>query len=90
MLLLFSDFYKGVKDPDRLYSVSCCEGLSIDVLHSLASELGFEYQLYIVPDGKFGAFDATLDRWTGMVKELLDGQQNYFNTPLNKMQFISQ
>lgn len=45
----------------------------MDVLHSLSSDLDFGYQLYLVPDGTFGAFDTNLGNWTGMVKELMDG-----------------
>ena len=45
----------------------------MDILNSLASDLGFNYQLYIVPDGAFGAFDMETSRWNGIVKELMDG-----------------
>lgn len=71
--LILIDFYESIQSPDREYSVNCCEGLSIDILQSLALDLGFDYQLYVVPDGKFGAFDSDIGNWTGMVKEVIDG-----------------
>ena len=53
------DFDMGVNVADRRYTVSCCEGLAMDVLQSLASDLDFDYRLYISPDSTFGAYDTT-------------------------------
>lgn len=72
-MILIVDFHKGMKYPNRTYSVHCCEGLVIDVLQSLSSDIGFNYQVYISPDGMFGSFNSNTANWTGMVKELLDG-----------------
>lgn len=44
------------------------------MLKSLAAELQFDYQLYIVPDGQFGAYDQDYGNWSGLVKELIDGK----------------
>lgn len=49
----------------------------MDVLQSLSNELDFDFQLYLVPDGKFGAFDPEVANWTGMVKELLDRKYHF-------------
>ncbi|XP_060890761.1 glutamate receptor ionotropic, NMDA 3B [Labrus mixtus] len=49
----------------------CCYGYCIDLLEKLAEDLGFEYDLYIVGDGKYGAWKA--GRWTGLVGDLLNG-----------------
>lgn len=49
----------------------CCYGYCIDLLEKLAEDLGFEYDLYIVGDGKYGALKG--GRWTGLVGDLLNG-----------------
>ncbi|KAG7513741.1 glutamate receptor ionotropic, NMDA 3B [Solea senegalensis] len=49
----------------------CCYGYCIDLLEKLAEDLGFEFDLYIVGDGKYGAWKA--GRWTGLVGDLLNG-----------------
>ncbi|XP_059198028.1 glutamate receptor ionotropic, NMDA 3B [Centropristis striata] len=49
----------------------CCYGYCIDLLEKLAEDLGFEFDLYIVGDGKYGACKG--GRWTGLVGDLLGG-----------------
>ncbi|XP_036833840.1 glutamate receptor ionotropic, NMDA 3B isoform X2 [Oncorhynchus mykiss] len=49
----------------------CCYGYCIDLLEKLAEDLRFEYDLYIVGDGKYGASKS--GRWTGLVGDLLNG-----------------
>ncbi|TKS75274.1 Glutamate receptor ionotropic, NMDA 3A [Collichthys lucidus] len=49
----------------------CCYGYCIDLLEKLAEDLGFEFDLYIVGDGKYGAWKGR--RWTGLVGDLLNG-----------------
>ena len=34
--------------------------------------LNFEYELYIVPDGKFGAENQSTHEWNGLVREIID------------------
>ena len=34
--------------------------------------LKFEYELYFVPDGKFGAENQTTHEWNGLVREIID------------------
>ncbi|XP_068999947.1 glutamate receptor ionotropic, NMDA 3B isoform X1 [Embiotoca jacksoni] len=48
----------------------CCYGYCIDLLEKLAEDLGFEFDLYIVGDGKYGAWKG--GRWTGLVGDLLN------------------
>ncbi|XP_053674177.1 uncharacterized protein LOC128724478 [Anopheles nili] len=38
----------------RLYRTRCCYGLSMDLLQKLATEINFDFHLYIVHDGLFG------------------------------------
>ncbi|XP_023194921.1 glutamate receptor ionotropic, NMDA 3B [Xiphophorus maculatus] len=49
----------------------CCYGYCIDLLEKLAEDLGFHFDLYIVGDGKYGAWKG--GRWTGLVGDLLSG-----------------
>lgn len=49
----------------------CCYGYCIDLLEKLAEDLGFDFDLYIVGDGKYGAYKN--GRWTGLVGDLLSG-----------------
>nr|XP_020464744.1 glutamate receptor ionotropic, NMDA 3B [Monopterus albus] len=49
----------------------CCYGYCIDLLEKLAEDLDFEFDLYIVGDGKYGAWKG--GRWTGLVGDLLNG-----------------
>ncbi|GAA6105363.1 glutamate receptor ionotropic, NMDA 3A [Tachysurus ichikawai] len=49
----------------------CCYGYCIDLLEKLAEDVGFDFDLYIVGDGKYGAYKN--GRWTGLVGDLLSG-----------------
>uniref|UniRef100_A0A3Q1G309 Glutamate receptor n=1 Tax=Acanthochromis polyacanthus TaxID=80966 RepID=A0A3Q1G309_9TELE len=49
----------------------CCYGYCIDLLEKLAEDMGFEFDLYIVGDGKYGAWKG--GRWTGLVGDILNG-----------------
>uniref|UniRef100_A0A4W4HQJ7 Glutamate receptor n=1 Tax=Electrophorus electricus TaxID=8005 RepID=A0A4W4HQJ7_ELEEL len=49
----------------------CCYGYCIDLLEKLAEDMDFEFDLYIVGDGKYGAWKG--GRWTGLVGDLLSG-----------------
>ncbi|XP_053556005.1 glutamate receptor ionotropic, NMDA 3B [Bombina bombina] len=50
---------------------TCCYGYCIDLLEKLSEDLQFNFELYIVGDGKYGARKG--DRWTGLVGDLLSG-----------------
>lgn len=49
----------------------CCYGYCIDLLEKLGEDLPFDFDLYIVGDGKYGAWKN--GRWTGLVGDLLSG-----------------
>ena len=59
-------------DKEELY-VFCVSGLMIDLLGLIQNKLGFNYELYLVPDGKYGAIDDATGRWNGMIGEVLYG-----------------
>ncbi len=48
-------------------------GFLKDVLDELADKVGFEYTLYLAPDGLYGAFNQRTQQWTGMVGEVVSG-----------------
>uniref|UniRef100_UPI00398F0867 glutamate receptor ionotropic, NMDA 3A n=1 Tax=Pristiophorus japonicus TaxID=55135 RepID=UPI00398F0867 len=49
----------------------CCYGYCMDLLEQLSDDLGFDFDLYIVGDGKYGAWKN--GGWTGLVGDLLSG-----------------
>ena len=48
------------------------EGYIMDLLNILAEKLGFHYDLYLVPDNKFGVENTTTLEWNGMVREIIE------------------
>ncbi|KAJ8924608.1 hypothetical protein NQ315_000758 [Exocentrus adspersus] len=48
------------------------EGFCIDLLKEIASMVGFEYRIVLVPDGKYGAYDFETGEWNGIVRQLMD------------------
>ena len=59
-------------DTEEMY-VFCVSGLMVDLLGLIQNKLGFNYDLYLVPDGKYGAIDDSTGRWNGMIGEVLYG-----------------
>ena len=57
------------------------EGFCIDLLQAVADMLGFQYELYLVPDAKFGAEDSD-GKWNGLVRELMDKQADLAVAPM--------
>ncbi|XP_013912108.1 PREDICTED: glutamate receptor ionotropic, NMDA 3A [Thamnophis sirtalis] len=49
----------------------CCYGYCIDLLEKLAEDMNFDFDLYIVGDGKYGGLKN--GQWTGLVGDLLAG-----------------
>ncbi|KAL3284162.1 hypothetical protein HHI36_018330 [Cryptolaemus montrouzieri] len=48
------------------------EGFCIDLLREIASMVGFEYRIELVPDSKYGVIDLETGEWNGIVKQLMD------------------
>ncbi|XP_044759054.1 glutamate receptor ionotropic, kainate 2 isoform X5 [Coccinella septempunctata] len=48
------------------------EGFCIDLLREIASMVGFEYRIELVPDGKYGVIDLDTGEWNGIVKQLME------------------
>ena len=53
-------------------SVVTFEGLCIDLIDKLSELMGFTYNISLVADGQYGAFDDVTNTWTGLVKDLMD------------------
>ncbi|CAH1776022.1 unnamed protein product [Owenia fusiformis] len=68
---IFDDYANGTISPSRPYEIKCCEGLSIDILERLSRDLEFDYDLYIVGDGMYGAI--VNGSWNGLVADLKSG-----------------
>ena len=49
-------------------------GYCIDLLNKLQEKLRFSYEIYLVPDGNYGAQDPISKEWNGMVREILQGK----------------
>ncbi|CAB1351917.1 unnamed protein product, partial [Coregonus sp. 'balchen'] len=62
---------QGPNDSIPIEYKKCCYGYCIDLLEKLAEDMGFDFDLYIVGDGKYGGFKN--GRWTGLVGDLLSG-----------------
>ena len=41
------------------------------MMNTISRDLGFQYELYIVPDGQFGALKE--GEWTGIVGQVISG-----------------
>ncbi|XP_069777366.1 glutamate receptor ionotropic, NMDA 3A [Narcine bancroftii] len=60
---------KSGNDSVPLEYKKCCYGYCIDLLEKLAEDMNFDFDLYIVGDGKYGGWKN--GRWTGLVGDLL-------------------
>ncbi|NWX06099.1 NMD3B protein, partial [Caloenas nicobarica] len=67
---LFEELGAANGSVPRAYK-KCCYGYCIDLLEKLAEDMPFDFELYIVGDGKYGAWKN--GRWTGLVGDLLSG-----------------
>ena len=52
---LFSSRFSNATANSKLYQ--CCSGLSIDLLKMLSEKISFDFELFEVPDKKWGAYD---------------------------------
>ncbi|XP_023390006.1 glutamate receptor ionotropic, NMDA 3A, partial [Pteropus vampyrus] len=67
---LFSSLHSS-NDTVPIKLKKCCYGYCIDLLEKLAEDMNFDFDLYIVGDGKYGAWKN--GHWTGLVGDLLSG-----------------
>nr|QGW50657.1 ionotropic receptor 15 [Propsilocerus akamusi] len=48
------------------------EGFCIDLLKSIAHQVGFQYSIRLVPDNMYGVYDIETKSWNGIVRELIE------------------
>lgn len=61
-----------LKSPAGLTGNNRYEGFCIDLLKEIATMVGFEYRIELVPDGKYGVYDLESGEWNGIVRQLMD------------------
>ncbi|XP_051546510.1 glutamate receptor ionotropic, kainate 2-like isoform X2 [Myxocyprinus asiaticus] len=75
--------YVMFKKSDKpLYGNDRFEGYCVDLLRELSGILGFRYEIRLVEDGKYGAFEESSGQWNGMVRELMDHKADLAVAPL--------
>ncbi|VDP29751.1 unnamed protein product, partial [Soboliphyme baturini] len=58
----------------------CCSGFCMDLLNKLAADIGFDYDLYKVEDGRWGIKEN--HKWNGLVAELVNKKADMSVTAL--------
>ncbi|XP_023228291.1 glutamate receptor ionotropic, kainate 2-like [Centruroides sculpturatus] len=74
--------YVMLKADHNLTGNERFEGFCIDLLKTIADLLGFSYELYLVPDKKFGAENTTTGEWNGLVREIIDKNADLAVAPM--------
>ncbi|KAI6212829.1 Protein CBR-GLR-7 [Aphelenchoides besseyi] len=60
------------------------QGVCIDLIEMVSKELNFTYELYLVPDGKFGSMEQT-GNWNGMIGQLVSGEADIALGPISQI-----
>lgn len=61
-----------VREDKNLTGNAMYEGFCIDLLKSIAAQVGFEYTIRLVPDHMYGVYDPETKQWNGIVRELME------------------
>lgn len=61
----------GNKSGPLAYNVTCCSGIAMELLASVARDLVFDVDLYVVADGVFGTLKGK--KWNGITSDLISG-----------------
>lgn len=61
-----------VKEDKNLTGNARFEGFCIDLLKCIASQIGFQYAIKLVPDHLYGVYDPETKEWNGIVRELME------------------
>lgn len=64
--------YVMVKDDKNLTGNARFEGFCIDLLRGIANQIGFQYEIRVVPDHMYGVYDPQTKKWNGIVRELME------------------
>ncbi|XP_035671344.1 glutamate receptor ionotropic, kainate 2-like [Branchiostoma floridae] len=57
-------------------------GFVIDIVKELSSSLGFDFELYVSPDGKYGAPKENNTQWSGVIGEIMSGRADVAVAPV--------
>ncbi|XP_022235866.1 glutamate receptor ionotropic, NMDA 3A-like, partial [Limulus polyphemus] len=71
LVTIFMDYARG-KSEGSTYNVTCCSGITMDLLMDLARDLNFDYDIYLVADGMFGTSRGGKS-WNGLTADLVSG-----------------
>ena len=52
-------------------------GFCIDILEKLQEVINFDYDIYLVPDGKFGSRDPVAEQWDGIMREIIERVRSF-------------
>ena len=58
----------------------CCFGYCIDLIRTLSTQLDFDYELYLVPDGLYGDIDSK-QNWNGLMGEIVNERADMILAP---------
>lgn len=72
MITIFDDYSNKKINQGISYNVTCCAGISIDLLVKISRDMNFTFGLYLVSDGYFGV-SKEKGHWDGIVNELRTG-----------------
>lgn len=64
--------YVMVREGKNLTGNARFEGFCIDLLKWIASQVGFNYVIKLVPDHMYGVYDPETKEWNGIVRELME------------------
>lgn len=69
------------EDPYVMSKDSKFEGYCIDLISELSNKLGFQYNIHLVKDNRYGAMDSS-GNWNGMIGEIIRGEADLAVAPL--------
>ncbi|XP_026839058.1 glutamate receptor ionotropic, kainate 2 isoform X2 [Drosophila erecta] len=64
--------YVMVKEDKNLTGNIRFEGFCIDLLKAIATQVGFQYKIELVPDNMYGVYIPETNSWNGIVQELME------------------
>eukprot|EP00111_Clytia_hemisphaerica_P021254 TCONS_00062572-protein len=73
---------KATDDVGNSWVIRCCAGYVIDVAEMMFDYLGYDWTLYLVPDGFTNYNDVTDCVWNGLVDELISDRADVALAPL--------
>ncbi|XP_055372233.1 glutamate receptor ionotropic, kainate 2 isoform X4 [Condylostylus longicornis] len=64
--------YVMIRDDKTATGNARYEGFCIDLLRQIAKQVGFQYQIQMVPDNMYGVYNPDSKKWNGIVHELME------------------